>query len=215
MSHTTIESVEEEDSREINHRRNDAESPLWTELASYVCLTVCAIRAVLSCGYHLSSYPLISNIVLLHYAVIGFLNKLCDRSQFESAFELSRRMASMVPVIAMNAHMLRYNADPSRNCNELTVVLSLIALPCILKIVNTERTESTVDIVVWSNICTLGLKAIDRRSIMGLIIAVWQGAHYLIAQNSRKWLLVGPEIPFNLGLCGSCILFCHLHSCHV
>lgn len=198
-----------EDSLNPNDGKSETSVPV--ETASYLCLGFCAIWALYNCNYQISLYPYGSCIVILAYAITGILRK--KSIQFEEIYEISRVLAAIIPMAAMNAHLLRCNADTSKSSNDLTVLLSLIALPCILKIANPQRTESIVEIVVWSNICTQGVKAIDRDFQLGMVIAFWQGFYTLLTQNSHKWLLIDPEIPFNLGLSGSCILFCRLYSC--
>lgn len=185
--------------------------PVPVETTSFLCLGSCAIWALYNCTNQLNVYPYFACIVILGYAIMGIFRK--KSMLFEDMFEISRVIASIVPMAAMNAHMLRCNPDLSKRCNDFTVIISLAALPFILKRANPQRTESIVDIVVWSNICTLGFKAIERDFHLGMIITFWQGFYYLLSVNSHQWLLTDPEIPFNLGLSGSCILFCHLYSC--
>lgn len=186
---------------------------LPVETASYFCVGFCAIWALYNCIYRLSVYPYVSCIVILCHAILGLLRK--QSLKFEEMYEISRVMASIIPMAAMNAHMLRCNSDASKSTNDFIVLISLAALPFILKMANPQRTESIVEIVVWANICTLGLNAIDRDFHLGMVITFWQGFYYLLTHNSHKWLLTDPEIPFNLGLSGSCILFCRLNSCNV
>lgn len=191
---------------------NDGDgNSLPVETASYCCVGFCAIWALYNCNYRLSVYPYSSCIVILCYAMMGLLRQ--QSLKFEEMYEISRVLASIVPMAAMNAHMLRCNSDASKTTNDITVLISLTALPFILKMANPQRTESVVEIVVWSNICTLALKTIDRDFHLGMVVTFWQGFYYLLTHNSHKWLLTDPEIPFNLGLSGSCILFCRLYSC--
>lgn len=211
MSDSDDDDSQSDDSLVAGNEDNGTSLPV--EPASYICVGFCAIWALYNCNYRISIYPYGSCIITLFYAVMGLLRK--QSLKFEEMYEISRVMASIVPMAAMNAYMLRCNSDASKITNDITVLISLAALPFVLKMANPQRTESVVEIVVWSNICTLALKAIDRDSHLGMVITFWQGFYYLLTHNSHKWLLTDPEIPFNLGLSGSCILFCRLHSCQV
>lgn len=198
-----------EDSLSLNDASRATSVP--GETSSFLCLAFCAIWSLYYCNYHISLYPFGSCIVILGYAIIGIVHRRSIKC--EEMYEISRVLAAIVPMAAINAHMLRCNADAAKSSSDLTVLLSLTALPCILKMANPQRTESIVEIVVWSNIYTLGVKAVDRDFLLGMVISFWQGFYTLLTNNSHKWLLTDPEIPFNLGLSGSCILFCRLHSC--
>lgn len=198
-----------EESRSLNDY--NIATPVPGKTSSFLCLALCAIWSLYSCNHHISLYPFGSCIVILGYAIIGIARR--QSIKCEEMYEISRVLAAIVPMAAINAHMLRCNADAAKSCSDLTVLLSLAALPCILKMANPQRTESIVEIVEWCNISTLGVKAIDRDFHLGLALSFWQGFYTLLTNNSHKWLLTDPEIPFNLGLSGSCILFCRLHSC--
>lgn len=197
----------------LNSIINNDVTTLPIETASYLCLAFCALCSLFVCNHQLSLYPFVSCILILGYAALGTLRK--QSIKCEEIYEISEVVASTVPMAAMNGHMLRCNTDISKSFSDFTVLLSLTALPYILKTANPQRTDSIVDIVVWSNICTLCLNSIDREFPLGMVITFWQGFYYLLKQNSHKWLQTGPEIPFNLGLSVSCILFCRLYSCKI
>lgn len=199
--------------RSLNPYRGESETPLPAETASFVCLISCAIWALYYCDYKISLYPYSAYMVLLCYALLGIMRKHNRSMNVEESYEIFRVMASIIPMASMNAHMLRCNLDTSKSLSDFAVILTFAALPFILKLANPRRTDSIEEIVIWSNICTLGLNSIQHDFYLGMIATFWQGFFYLLTQNSHKWLLADPKIPFSLGLSGLCILLCWLYPC--
>lgn len=165
---------------------------------SYFCLFSCAGWTLYNCNYESCVFLCIPSVIILGY---GFIGVFRERSRHvEMLFWYFKAMADILPISLINAHV--FTCDCA--CNKYKVLAVLFAIPLILKIIYPERNRRILDIIVWSNVHTLGVKAVEHASLYGLITTIWQAFYYLVSQNSKTWLESSPEIPFNMGLSGLC-----------
>lgn len=178
------------------------------ETLSYFCLCSCAGWALYNCNHRICVFLYVSSVIILCYGLMGALR---DRSRhIENLFGSFRVLASTIPISSLNAHL--YICDSG--CSKFNVLVVLIAIPLILKVIYPDRDQRIIDIVVWSNVHTIGLKAVQHFSLLALITSLWQTFYFLVTQNSTKWLQTTPEIPFNLGLSGMCWCIFAINFCH-
>lgn len=187
------------DSLSRSSSSNSSEDALLSmHIMSYLCLFSCAGWALYNCNYRTCVYLHVSSVIILCYVVMGVLR---DHSRYiENMFWHFRVLATAAPIGSMNAHMFICDGD----CPKFKVLVALVAIPLILKVVFPDRNQRILDIIVWSNVHTLGLKAVESFFLLGLITSFWQTFYYLVTQNSKTWLDTSPDIPFNLGLSGMC-----------
>lgn len=174
------------------------EEPFSMKTISYICLFLCAGWALYNSHYRTCVYLFVSSGIILCYAMMGVLR---DHSMhIEILFWYFRILAATVPIGSINAHLFICDGG----CSKFKILATLVAVPLILKVVYPDRNQRILDIIVWSNVHTLGLKAVEDSHLLGLATSLWQTFFFLVAQNSSTWLQTSPEIPFNLGLSGIC-----------
>lgn len=185
-------------SRSSSTTNSSEDGLLSMHTMSNLCLFSCAGWALYNCNHRTCVYLYVSSVIILCYVVMGVLR---EHSRYiENLFWHFRVLATAVPIGSMNAHLFICDGG----CPKFKVLVALVAIPLILKVVFPDRNQRIVDIIVWSNVHTLGLKAVESFFLLGLITSFWQTIYYLVTQNSKKWLETSPDIPFNLGLSGMC-----------
>lgn len=165
---------------------------------SYICLCSCACWAFYNCSYRTCAYLCLSSGIILCYGLTGAFYSYSRHT--ENLFWLFRELATIVPISSINAHVFVCDCG----CSELYVLAVFLTMPYLLKLFYSGRNQHIQDIMVWSNLLTLGLKSVEHSSMVGLLTSCWQMFSHLLAGNSLKWLDTTPEIPFNLGLSGMC-----------
>lgn len=169
---------------------------------SHVCLSCCAGWALYHCDFVSCPYLYCSFATMFCHGVLGIIRNFSSLAS-RKVYQKFRVLATTVPIAMLNAHML-YSAGSSRR--HITTIFGATALPFILEMVFPERNERILDIIVLSNVCSLGFKAMDRDFRLGIITSFWQAFYYLLTKNAATWLQINREIPLNFGLSGMCIL---------
>lgn len=168
---------------------------------SHICLCCCAGWALYHTQYATSPYIYCSFATMFCHGVLGVVRNytsLASRKFYQSF----RSLATTIPIAMLNLHML-HSGGSSRQ--HIATVFAATALPFLLEIIFPERNERILDLIVLSNVCSLGFRSMDRDFRLGIITSFWQSFYYLLAKNAGAWLQINREIPFNFGLCGMCI----------
>lgn len=165
---------------------------------SYFCLCSCAGWTLYNCDYKSCVFLCIPSVIILSYGLMGVFRG--NSRHIETMFWYFKAMADIIPISSINAHVFICDCE----CPKFKVLAALLAIPLILKVIYPERYQRILDITVWSNVHTLGVKAVEHVSLLRLITTLWQAFYYLVSQNSKTWLESSPEIPFNVGLSGMC-----------
>lgn len=176
------------------------ETPFLVGAVSYLCLVFCVGWALVHMDPRVCVYLYASMIVILYYALFGSFR------YFDFMHGKLRMLAAAFPIAAINVHTLKCDSRNSTNPTVVMILMSLVTLPLILKMAKPEHTQSIIEIIVWSNASALGVRAVGHDLRIEMAIACWQLFYHLMTQNARTWLLIGPEVPFNIGLGGMCIL---------
>lgn len=184
------------------------ETPFLVIAVSYLCLVFCVGWALVHMDPRVCVYLYASMIIILCYVLFGTFRK------FEFMHGKLRMLAAAFPIAAVNAHTLKCATKNSTNPTVVMVLLSLVTLPLILKMAKPEHTQCIIEIIVWSNASALVLRAVGHDLRIEMAIVVWQLFYHLMTYNARTWLLIDPEVPFNFGLGGMCILLCNACLSH-
>lgn len=169
---------------------------------SHICLSCCAGWALYQSDYAECPYLYCSFATMFCHGMLGILRNYTSLGS-RKVYHKFRVLATTVPIAMLNAQML-HSSGSSRQ--HIATIFGATALPFILEMIFPERNERILDIVVLSNVCSLGFKAMDRDFRLGIITSFWQAFYYLVTKNAADWLQINREIPFNFGLSGMCIL---------
>lgn len=169
---------------------------------SHICLSGCAGYALYNTDYASCPYLYCSFATMLCHGMLGILRNYSSLAS-RKLYKKFRVLATTVPIAMLNAHML-YSSGSSMQ--HITTIFGATALPFILEMIFPERNDRILDIVVLSNVCSLGFKAMERNFYLGIITSFWQSFYYLLTKNAATWLQINREIPFNFGQSGMCIL---------
>lgn len=169
---------------------------------SHICLSCCAGWALYQTDYATCPYLYCSFATMFCHGMLGIIRNYSTWAS-RKVYNNFRLLATTVPIAMLNAHML-YSSGSSRQ--HIVTIFGATALPFILEIIFPERNERILDVIVLSNVCSLGFKAVDRDFRLGIITSFWQAFYYLLTKNAAAWLQINREIPFNFGLSGMCIL---------
>lgn len=165
---------------------------------SYICLCSCAGWALYNTSYRTCAYLYVSSGIILCYGLLGFFRE--HSRHIDKLFWHFRVLATIIPIGSINAHMFICDSDSSK----FNILAALVTIPLLLKVVYPDRNQRILDIIVFSNVHTVGLKALEHPFLLGLTTSFWKTFYYLVTQNSQVWVQTGPEIPFNVGLSGMC-----------
>lgn len=169
---------------------------------SHICLSCCAGWALYQSDYAECPYLYCSFATMFCHGMLGILRNYTSLAS-RKIYHKFRVLATTVPIAMLNAQMLSSSGSSRQH---ITTIFGATALPFILEMIFPERNERILDIVVLSNVCSLGFKAMDRDFRLGIITSFWQAFYYLVTKNAADWLQINREIPFNFGLSGMCIL---------
>lgn len=165
---------------------------------SRACLCSCACWSLYNCKCHSCIFLCISSAIISCYSVLGILRGYSIR--IHNLFQPFIVLVTTLPIVCINAHVFTCDCL----CSTFQVLAALLTVPLLLKVIYPNRKRYIVDVIVWSNVHSLGLQAVENSSLLGLVISVWQAFYYMAAWNSYEWLQTTSEIPFNLGLSGMC-----------
>lgn len=171
---------------------------------SYFCVSSFSCRALYEGrNYGLSTCPFLY-IALVTVFCHGLLGVLHDYTTFMPRhwYEKFRVLATTIPIAMLNAQMQQGTTVMAQ---QITTIIGATVVPFILEVIFPKTTGRIIDVIVLSNVCSLGFKSVDRDFRLGVYASCWHALFYLLSRNAASWLGVSEDLPFNIGLCGMTI----------
>lgn len=191
---------------EDNINRNGVKKiPKIIEFLSNICLSGFAGWALYQSDFIACPYLSCSFLTMFCHGILGMLLNIPSQI-IRNVFEKFRVLSTIVPIAMLNLHMV---SSADLHAPHISTVISSTAVPFGLEIIFPTRNERVLDIVILSNVCSLGFNAWNCDFHLGIYTSIHQAIYYFLAKNATNWFRMKSkyrEIPFNIGLIGIGIL---------
>lgn len=178
---------------------------------SSVCLCASAGWALYRSNYLKHSFLYGTMAAVFVHGLFGIMRNHNQyfRNKTRTLFHKCRIFFSTIPISMLNTQIL-FNLNLNELKRNTYLHLATAALPIALEILHPNQNERILDMIVLSNVCSLGFRSLAHSNQYGVVAAIWQSFYYFVTINAENWFNVSREIPFNFGLSGLCIfsVFC-------